>query len=973
MATVQPPPKDAIKAFRTAAWTNNDEVWAFAQSLGTPAPGDLLKLLAVLLEKGATANPAAHTMRTSVFAALAERVLDPQLFVPYVRALKVADPSVRALLAALLPRVNSVPGHRELCELLSSTDADLRAAACEVLRQIGGKQAFDALVTLVGDANFAGRIDALEVMVPKGLQQSIPLIHAVLRSGRVQERSHALKLLADPRYFGKDPEAAIGAVAGALADPDDRIVAQAVQVVAQLGTEDAFFAHAEPLLFSSNLGHAKCVIDALGRFDSPRAYAMLERKFREGPQALRLAVLDTLEAIGKDGALPLLVEALSHPQVVLRSKAADVMARLSDAGKVDPARTILWLLKSPEVNVRRIAIEIANRVGDKRGDLAPRLLRYLRDEDWWIRERTMDALAEMTGTNLTRHLIDYLRDPSDVVRRYAIGALRRIRDARAMGALLELAAADADWWVREEAVNAVAALGDARAVPRLLDMLNGAPDMKVVLVNALGTLGAAEALPALSEALFDADADVRLAVVHALEKLDARTQIRDIERCLADKVPRVRRAAQELFGRWEVRTEGPTVSDDIALDLLLKHVLEKDADDLLLGAGRHPVIKRAGRVHPLDDVAGAVDETHLRAMLFPLLSHTQRAEVEAGRDVDLSYEVKTLGARFRVNVFQQQTGLGAVFRIIKNDALLMVIENLGLPPVVASFGELKNGLVLVGGPTGSGKSTTLAAILDLINRTSGRHIVTIEDPIEVIHARDRCLITQREVGSHTPSFSRALRAALREDPDVIMVGELRDLETIQFAVSAAETGHLVFGTVHTASSDTTVDRLINAFPAVQQSQVRSMLAETLRAVLCQNLLRRSNGVGRVLAVEILVANDAIANLIRKGKSFQIPSVILTSRAQGMQLMDHELARLVREGHVTSDEAYMRAVDKKVFEGLVSGTGAPPSSRPEAPVATPRGASSAPPPATPSAPPAPAARSSLPQAARVVLNPTRGGN
>ena len=268
-------------------------------------------------------------------------------------------------------------------------------------------------------------------------------------------------------------------------------------------------------------------------------------------------------------------------------------------------------------------------------------------------------------------------------------------------------------------------------------------------------------------------------------------------------------------------------------------------------------------------------------------------------------------------MFVQLAGLSAVFRIVKNE--IPEIDKLGLPAIVKTFSALKNGLVLVGGPTGSGKSTTLAALVDSINANEARHIVTIEDPIEVVHSTKKSLLNQREVGSHTRSFGNALRSTLREDPDVILVGEMRDYSTIAFAVSAAETGHLVFGTVHTASADTTVDRLVNAFPPAQQPQVRAMLAGSLRAAVCQHLLRRKDGPGRVLAMEVMINNDAVANLIRKGKAFQLPSAIATSRDAGMQSMDQELIRLVREGLVHTEEAFMKSIDKKAFETALAET------------------------------------------------------
>jgi twitching motility protein PilT len=238
-----------------------------------------------------------------------------------------------------------------------------------------------------------------------------------------------------------------------------------------------------------------------------------------------------------------------------------------------------------------------------------------------------------------------------------------------------------------------------------------------------------------------------------------------------------------------------------------------------------------------------------------------------------------------------------------------------LPEIVRTFAHLKNGLVLVGGPTGAGKSTTLAALIADINKNSARHIITLEDPIEVVHNPVKSLITQREIGTHSRAFSYALRATLREDPDVILVGEMRDLPTIQFAVTAAETGHLVFGTVHTVSVANSIDRMVNVFPPDEQPQVRSMLSGSLRAVCCQHLLQRKDKEGRVLAVEVMINSDPIASLIRKGKTFQIPSVLATSREQGMQAMDSELMRLYKEGIVSKEEAYMKANNKADFESL----------------------------------------------------------
>jgi twitching motility protein PilT len=313
-----------------------------------------------------------------------------------------------------------------------------------------------------------------------------------------------------------------------------------------------------------------------------------------------------------------------------------------------------------------------------------------------------------------------------------------------------------------------------------------------------------------------------------------------------------------------------------------------------------------GRLQPLPEVNG---HDGCEAAVLAILTDSQRQIFEARSDLDFAYEIPQVG-RFRVNLLRQHKGVGAVFRLLPSR--LYTLEELGLPQVVYALVHLEQGLVLVTGPTGSGKSTTLAAIIDHINQESDKHIVTIEDPLEFIHPNKKSLVTQREVGAHTLSFAAALRAVLREDPDIILLGELRDLETISLAITAAEIGHLVFGTLHTRTAASTVDRLIDVFPPEQQSQIRTMLADTLKGVIAQQLLVRADGHGRVVAVEILVGTTALANLIRESKTHQIPSLIQTGRREGMQTMDQAILELLRSKQITPQEAYRKAVDKETY-------------------------------------------------------------
>src|SRR5262245_5599456 len=348
------------------------------------------------------------------------------------------------------------------------------------------------------------------------------------------------------------------------------------------------------------------------------------------------------------------------------------------------------------------------------------------------------------------------------------------------------------------------------------------------------------------------------------------------------------------------------------MDRLLRQMIERGASDLHLVVARPPLLRQRGELVPIEEPA-LTDET-AEALITEILSPEQRKHINEKLDLDFAYELPDGSARFRANVLWQHRGMGAVLRIIPTKILTM--DQLGLPPGVRQIADMRRGMVLVTGPTGSGKSTTLAAIIDHINETREAHIITIEDPLEFVHPNKRCLISQREVKSHTKSFSSALKMAAREDPDIVLVGEMRDLETIRLALAAAELGILVFGTLHTNSAPKTIDRIIDAFPADEQPQVRVMLADSLKSVIAQQLLKTSDGKGRCAANEILVSTSALSNLIREGKIAMINSMIQTGGALGMQTMDQALQKLIKEGRITAEAAWEKAIDKELFAKLV---------------------------------------------------------
>ncbi len=337
--------------------------------------------------------------------------------------------------------------------------------------------------------------------------------------------------------------------------------------------------------------------------------------------------------------------------------------------------------------------------------------------------------------------------------------------------------------------------------------------------------------------------------------------------------------------------------DDLKLDEALREMIRLGASDLHVTSGAPPTVRIDGRLIPLEGYPTLVPD-QIQRTIYQILTQRQREAFEEELELDFAYAVRGV-ARFRVNLYQQRDALGAAFRVIPYE--IKPLEELGVPAIVANFANLARGLVLVTGPTGSGKSTTLASIIDLANRTRNDHIMTVEDPIEFLHRHKKSLINQREVGADTLSFANALKHVLRQDPDIILVGEMRDLETISVALTAAETGHLVFATLHTQDAAQTIDRIIDVFPSHQQAQVRTQLAGAIQGVVCQALCKRADGPGRAVATEVMIATPAIRNLIREGKTHQIYSAMQAGAQQGMHTLDQHLADLVKVGRITYEQ------------------------------------------------------------------------
>lgn len=807
----------------------------------------------------------------------------------------------------------------ELLERLRAPDAEVRARAARSLAELGGPLVLAPVSQLILERGFPGVREALDVVVHLGGAQAIAMLEHVLSLPDPADRVVAVRLLGDPVVVARAPQSAVRALAIATRDPVESVAGSAITALAVVAPEPDYLNAATPLVDGKNLRLAAAALDGLKRFPGPRAAAVLERKLLVGPQTLRFAALAAIEATQADAFLGPLVKALGHPHLAIRKRAGEVMAAIARGGKVEVGRTIVWLLRSTDVNVRRMAADVLRSVPDPAGELWPKLVSSLKDDDWWVRERVMDALVELAGRGLSQFMVQWLADPSDVVRRFALTVLLRLKDPDTIAPLVQCALHDTDWWVREKAIEVIAEFKDARAVPTLVELMNKSPELQLTCIAALKTIDPVAATPHVLPLTSSGDTDVRLAVLKLLEEHNDPAHAPAVEALVDDDNPQVQRLARALLARWRVaRRVEPGVpgttpvdgGDTTPLDTLLLRAVELGGDDVIMAPDRPVFMKRRGQVQPLTEQP--VSGERVAALLTPLLSSSQAQRLEAKKDVDFSYVEKTSGHRFRLNMFLARGGLSAVFHSVHGK--VPALEQLALPAVVPSWCSAKNGLVLLAGPTASGKSTTLAALLDAMNTWTSRHIISLEDPIEVMHRPKLSLVNQREVGTHTRSFASALRAALREDPDVLMIGEIRDRETIHLALTAAETGHLVFGTINTISSEQAVERVINAFPRAQQEQARSSLADVLRGILCQTLVRGRDGVSRHLACEVLVGTEAVATLIRKGKGVSLSALINGGADAGMQSLENDLLRLIKAGLVDPEDAMAKVRNRREIEG-----------------------------------------------------------
>jgi twitching motility protein PilT len=655
-----------------------------------------------------------------------------------------------------------------------------------------------------------------------------------------------------------------------------------------------------------------------------RSIAKWQALAREEIPAVRDKALELLSTRAPMSSIPLFVEQLPRAPYAIQQMLVGALTRAAAGKGPDFAEQLLPLMASGDAATRTAVMKILMAIGQP-AEIIKRYIRYAKSLAGFVRDRALESIRAF-GDEMIEPIIELLGDPDEDVRAAAVGVAAVFDDPRILPATIPLLK-DPDWWIRIAAADTLGRLKDARGVEPLIAALAD-PDVKWSAVEALGRIGDPRALNALGQLLADPLPDVRIEVLEALKHFKH------------PQVPQVIMKIATTDPNRNVRTRALDVLDDIAkrdqlsqtdvtavrstalaaragegepkLHSLLIATRNGGGSDFHLSVDQPPIIRLSAELVRAQGEPFTAEQTE--EMLREILTEPQWEILTTHHQLDFCYTIPQ-GGRYRGNVFHEQRGFNAVFRVIPEKP--PTINEVGLPPQLSEIADYHQGLVIVCGPSGSGKSTTLAALVNLFNETRSDHILTMEDPVEFVHPFKNCLINQREVGAHTQSFARALRAALREDPDVIVIGELRDNETILLALTAAETGHIVLGTLNSTSAPKAIDRIIGSFPADEQPQVRASLSESMKYVIAQRLLPAKEARKQVACFEILKGTSNIGSMIRDEKTFQIYSAMQIGRSLGMQTFDEALKDLVRRDLITAETAYMAANKREEFEPLLS--------------------------------------------------------
>ena len=774
-------------------------------------------------------------------------------------------PEIRAAALEILGRRKDRAGLQALLPLLRTRSEAVRRAIQRFLKDLAGPHLAAFLGEIASHGDDFARLAALDLAKEVPAETAFEIAKKVMQASNPAVRARALRAVSDMSFAGSAAKAANLAV---------------------------------PLLQDEN-------------------------------EEIRYSALAVLEKNPNESYFPDVLQMARSGGGRVMEASFSALKKLLATAKLDHTPEIVPLLADGNANVRAGTLSLLLPYTPDL--LARRILEHFRGSFVWVRDRAVET-AKQGLPNFVPALLRLTADPDPGVAKAAAEMTLALSDPSAVPVWLRLVD-DPDVWVKSRAVETLGRFGGAHpeVLPRLARALDD-PEVAIPAASALGELGDGRALGPLFESFKKAMArpDQQLEALEAMARLGAKdprvapalakiVQTPQIEAKVREKARRLvgrLQGEEALAGLPEIvgeKAEAPAVfNDGTRLVELLADTVLRGGSDLHLATGFIPHRRVQGRLEPLE--LPVVSRERAKAYIREVLDDANLRRLETERQIDVCVPVPKVG-RFRANFFSQRNGFDASFRVIP--ATIPSLEEIGLPESLADVLGFTQGLVLVTGPSGCGKSTTLAALIDRINETRPCHIITIEDPVEFVHPVKEALVNQRQVPHHTASFARALRAALREDPDVIMVGELRDLETISLAITASETGHLVFGTLHTTNASATIDRVVSSFPPGQQAQIRVMLADSLKAVISQTLLPRRGFAGRVAAFEILRSTMAVSALIRDGKTHQLPSTLQTGQTAGMTTMDQSLLKLCEEGTVDPEVAIEKALKPEPFERLLS--------------------------------------------------------